>query len=201
AADKSAALGLLQLALAKGGAAMASADAASKASKEESIYFRAGRVYLETGQDSRLRPITADLAARASHDAHAYAKILDAESKLRHGNAQAAIETLQEAQKIADMWLTHFDLGLAYLQAGQFPEASSQFDACLKRKGEATAIFLDDVPSYHFFPPVYYYQGRAQEGMKSGGAADSYKTFLALKKDSKDDPLVEDAKKRLAVSK
>jgi len=29
---------------------------------------------------------------------------------------------------------------------------------------EATAVFLDDVPTYRLFPPVYYYLGRAQEG-------------------------------------
>lgn len=148
-----------------------------------------------------MRLIAADLATRISHDAQAYAKILEAEDKLAHNNPQDAIETLQEAQKIADMWLVHFDLGRAYLEAGAFPEASSQFDTCLKRKGEATSIFLDEAPSYHFLPPVYYYQGRAQEGMKSSGASDSYKTFLAIKEKASDDPLVTDARKRLASLK
>ncbi|MGH9511155.1 MAG: protein kinase domain-containing protein [Terriglobales bacterium] len=201
ASDKLAALAVVQQALGKNSAAIASADAAAKGSKDESVYFRAGRVYLGAGQDPKLRLMDADLAARISHDSQAYAKILEGESQLAHGNAKDAIETFQQAQKLADMWLAHFDLGRAYLDSGAFPEASSQFDTCLKRKGEATSIFLDDVPSYHFLPPVYYYQGRAQEGMKSSGAADSYKAFLDIKKKAPGDPLAADARKRLASLK
>jgi hypothetical protein len=43
--------------------------------------------------------------------------------------------------------------------------------------------------------------GRAQEGLQSAGAADSYKAFLAIKSKGRDDPLVADAMKRLAGSK
>jgi hypothetical protein len=32
----------------------------------------------------------------------------------------------------------------------------------MKRRGEATAVFLDEVPSYRYLPPVYYYLGRAR---------------------------------------
>jgi eukaryotic-like serine/threonine-protein kinase len=202
AADKLAALALVQQALGKNSDAIASADAATKASKDESVYFRAGRAYLKSGQEPKLRLMAADLAARISHDSQAYAKILEAENQLGQNHAQDAIETLQDAQKLADMWLVHFDLGRAYLDAGAFPEASSQFETCLQRRGEATSVFLDDVPSYHFLPPVYYYLGRAQEGMKSSeAAADSYKTFLAIKGKATDDPLVADAQERLASLK
>ena len=31
------------------------------------------------------------------------------------------------------------------------------------------------------FPPVYYYLGRAREGLKSPGAADAFKSFLAFR--------------------
>jgi hypothetical protein len=67
----------------------------------------------------------------------------------------------------------------------------------LKRRGEATALFLDESPTYHLFPPVYYYLGRAQEGLKSPAAADSYKTFLAMKEKAEHDPLVADARRHL----
>ena len=53
---------------------------------------------------------------------------------------------------------------------------------CLKRKGEATSIFLDDFPSYRYFAPVYYYLGRAQEGLKSPAAKESYQKFLRSRK-------------------
>jgi len=72
---------------------------------------------------------------------------------------------------------------------------------CLKRRGEATSIFLDDVPSYHYLPAVYYYQGRARGGLKSAGATESYKTFLLMKEKGVGDPLVAEARKRLAILK
>ncbi len=72
-------------------------------------------------------------------------------------------------------------LGRAYLEAGEFIEAHSEFDMCLKRKGEASSIFLDDFPSYRYFAPVYYYLGRSQEGLKSPAAKESYQKFLKIK--------------------
>jgi len=81
---------------------------------------------------------------------------------------------------------------------GAFAEASSEFDVCLSRRGEATSVFLDDVPSYHLLPVVYYYQGHAREGLHSAGAAESYRTFLTIKEKGAGDPLVADASKRLA---
>ncbi len=111
------------------------------------------------------------------------------------------MNVFQQAQKIGDTWLGHFDLGRAYLDGGAFTEASSEFDVCLKRRGEATSIFLDDVPSYHYLPAVYYYQGRAREGLKSPGAAESYKTFLGMKEKGAGDPLVAESRKRLATLK
>jgi len=112
-----------------------------------------------------------------------------------------ALNAFQEAQKFSDTWLGRLDLGRAYLDAGAFTEASSEFDVCLNRRGEATSVFLDDIPSYHLLPNVYYYQGRAREGLHSSGAAESYKTFLDIKANGAGDPLVADARKRLTAAK
>ena len=71
-------------------------------------------------------------------------------------------------------------------------------DFCLKRRGEATALFLNDVPSYRFLPEAYYYMGRAQEGLKIPGAAETFKTFLRIREKGSADRLVVDARKRLA---
>jgi len=68
----------------------------------------------------------------------------------------------------------------------------------LKRKGEASAVFLDDVPTFRAFPPVYYYLGRAQEGLKSPAAADSYKALLSIKEKGDEAGLVADARRRVA---
>ena len=67
----------------------------------------------------------------------------------------------------------------------------------MKRQGEAIELFMDNVPTYAYFPPVYYYQGRAREGMKSAGFADFYKKYLGIRGQSSDDPLVADIRHRL----
>jgi len=139
------------------------------------------------------------LAGRLETDPQAYAKLIDGEVELKRGRAADAVKLFREAQKLADTWFGRFDLGLAYLDAEAFTEAYSEFELCLKRRGEATAAFLDEVPTYRLVPPVYYYLGRAQEGLKSPAAADSYKTFLAIKEKSGEDPLVVDARRRIGL--
>ena len=142
--------------------------------------------------------LASDLAGRLAEPPQAYAKLIEAESRLKRGRAREAIALAQEAHKRADTWLGRYVLGRAYLDAGAFTEAHSEFDACLRRRGEATAVFLDDVPSLRLLPPVYYYLGRAQEGLKSPRAAESFKTFLAMKEKSDGaDPLVADARRRM----
>jgi hypothetical protein len=90
-------------------------------------------------------------------------------------------------------------LGRAYLEVEAYLEADAGFEAALKRRGEATALFLDEVPSYRLFPPVYYYLGRVLEGLGSPAAAEHYAEFLALKQADESDPLVADARARLST--
>ena len=39
-------------------------------------------------------------------------------------------------------------------------------------------MFLDEEPTYGYFPSVYYYQGRVREGMNNAASADSYRQYL-----------------------
>ena len=70
----------------------------------------------------------------------------------------------------------------------QFAQADSEFERCLKRRGEALQLILGDEPTYAYLPPVYYYQGLVREGMKVEGAADSYREYLKFRGNSTDDP-------------
>jgi hypothetical protein len=56
---------------------------------------------------------------------------------------------------------------------------------------------MDTVPTYSYFPPVYYYQGRVREGMKSEGFADFYKTYLSIRGPSSEDALVPEIRHRM----
>jgi hypothetical protein len=47
------------------------------------------------------------------------------------------------------------------------------------------------------FPPVYYYQGQAREGLKSPGAADSFRTYLSIRGKAGEDPLLPEIRRRL----
>jgi len=132
-------------------------------------------------------------------DDQAYGKLLEGEILLKRGDAKRAGELFDEAQKFADTWIGRFDLGRAYIERGAFTEADSELEKCLNRRGEASAVFLDDVPTFRALPPVYYYLGRAQEGLKSPAAAESYKTFLTIKANGDEAGLVTDAKKRLGT--
>ena len=68
----------------------------------------------------------------------------------------------------------------------------------MKRRGEAAAVYLDEVPTFRVFPPVYYYLGRTREGLKSPGAAEAFQTFLGFQT-GEGGPLAADARRRLAV--
>jgi len=199
AADRTAALALIQLMLGKTQEAVTEAAKASANSKDPGVLYRAAQVYIAAGQDAKALQLVAPLSQRLENEPRAYAKLIEGEARLKKGNARDALNSFQEAQKLADTWLGHFDMGRAYLDANAFTEASSEFDVCLKRRGEATSVFLDDVPSYHVLPAVYYYQGSAREGLNSPGAAESYKTFLSIKEKGAGDPLVADAQRRLVA--
>ena len=75
-------------------------------------------------------------------------------------------------------------------------EADSEFDRCIKRRGEALELFMDDVPTYGYFPPVYYYQGRVREGLKSPESVSSYRAYLNIRDKAGEDPLLAEVRKR-----
>jgi tetratricopeptide (TPR) repeat protein len=200
AAYKLVALARAQLILGKPQAAADAADravAGNEKEKKESITLAAAEVYIDAGQETKALTLAMDLGKRIEPDPQSYARLIEGEAALKRNKVQDAIRLFQEAQKLADSWLTHLALGRAYLEAAAFTEALIEFNECVKRRGEATAVFLDDMPSYRYFPQVYYYLGCAQDGLKSPAAADSYRKFLDIKQKGGEDPLIADARRRL----
>ncbi len=176
--------------------AQAAAEKAVALDKEETVLYSSGQVLLEAGQAAKAAQAASQLALRIEPEPQMYGKLLEAETALKHKDPRQAILLLQAAQKIYDTWLGHYDLGRAYLDAGMFTEADSEFELCLRRKGEASAVFLDDVPTFRIVPPLYYYLGRAQEGLKSPEAAASYKAFIGFQEKGVG-PLLSDARRRV----
>jgi len=187
-----------KLATGKDSEAAADAKAALVHDNGAMTQFSAGRIYVLAGQSAPVPTLITQLSSRLDSDSQAYGKLLEGEMALKRGDAKRAIALFLEAQKQADTWMGRLDLARAYLDAGAYAEADSELERCLKRRGEASAIFLDDVPTFRALPPVYYYLGRAQEGLKSPAAAESYKTFLRIKEKGDEAGLVKDALRRVA---
>jgi tetratricopeptide (TPR) repeat protein len=120
----------------------------------------------------------------AEYEFEALAKIIDAEMNITNGKIKESkidfnesIRLLQEAKTLNDRWIIRFYLGYAYLKSEAFTEAHSEFELCLKRRGEAFSY-----DESQRIPLVYYYLGQVQEALNSPAASESYQHFLEIKK-------------------
>ena len=176
------------------------AEMALQLSPEPFIRYEAGRMMLAAGRAPRAKEIAADLDKSLQPEVQAYGLSLSGEIQLIGGDARGAINQLQQSLKLADAWQTRYLLGRAYLVGELYTEAEAELDRCISRKGEATALYLDDVPTWRVVAPVYYYRGVTRQAMRSAaGAAESFRTFVEFKNGGDEQsPLVADAEKRLA---
>jgi tetratricopeptide (TPR) repeat protein len=186
-----------QLMLGKKAEALQSAKQGIAMSKAN-VLFAASRVHLMAGDFSAASALASELSQHLEVEPQAFGKLIEGDIQLSRGHARLAIQLYQESQRLVDSWLAHFDLARAYVEAGAFTEASTELETCLRRRGEATDIYIDEQQTFRYFPPTYYYLGRALEGLKSAGAADAYRSFLAMKVKDAHDLMVDDAQKRLA---
>lgn len=179
--------------------ALNAVEQAMKLNPDQSILMAAGEIYIAAGDMSKAGKLATQLSQKIEPEPQIYGQLLQGSMALKHNQIKEAIQAFESVQKISNTWLGHFYLGKAYLQNGSFTEADSEFEICLKRRGEASAVFLDDVPTFRLLPPVYYYLGRAQEGLKSPAASESYRTFLKMQPDGTSD-LVTDARHRVQIN-
>jgi len=198
AARKFTALGHVHLLRGQKGPAAAAAEKALSNSNAIPIRFLASRILVEANAVAKAKTLAAGLAAELPAEPQAYGKIIEGEIALKDGDARQAVKILTDANGLLDTWLGHFDLGRAYLQLGAFPQADSEFDRCIKRRGEALSLLVDEEPTFGYFPMVYYYQGRVREGMKSSTSAESYRAYLNIRGKSAEDPLLPEIRKRAA---
>ena len=197
AADKFLMLSYANLSRSDKASAIAAAERALTNSQAAKTRFLAARTFVEAGEAARAKKLADSLSSELQAEPQAYAKLILGEIALKDRNSRAAIQLFNEAKGLMDNWLAHFDLGRAYLDAGAFTEADSEFDRCISRRGETLELFMDDVPTYSYLPPVYYDQGRDREGLKSPGFADSYRTYLGIRGTSTEDPLVSELRSRV----
>jgi len=195
AAQKLAAMAYAQLSRGQGRAAIAAADRALSNSNAVSVKFLSARVLVEAGALAKAQRIAASLASELATEPQAYGKIIEGEIALKQRHLPQAIKILTDANAVLNTWIGHFDLGRAYLEGGAFAQADSEFDRCLTRRGEALML-VDEDPTFGYFPQVYYYLGRAREGLQTAGYADLYREYLKIRGKSADDPLVPEVRRR-----
>ncbi|HLG58876.1 MAG TPA: protein kinase [Vicinamibacterales bacterium] len=176
--------------------AIAAAEKARLNGRGMSDRFLAARVFVEAGAIDKARTVAAALSQELSTESQAHGKIIEGLIALKSGKPRDAITILSEANTLLDTWFGHFDLGRAYLAAGAFPQADSEFDRCIARRGEAITL-MNEGPTYGHFPSVYYYQGLVREGMGTVSFADSYREYLKIRGNSTDDPLLPDVRRRV----
>ncbi len=177
-------------------AALAAIAKSLAGSQSTSIQFLAARLYVDAGDLPKALKQATELAAQPASEPRAYSKIILGMIAAQKKDSKEAIAQITAANALMDTWIGRFELGRAQLGAGDFKDADATFAECITRRGEAVELFDDNVPTYAYFPAVYYYQGMAREGMKVQTSADSYKAYLGIRGQSVDDPLVAEVHKK-----
>ena len=198
AASKYAALANIEELQGHPSAAVADLAKALAGSPSTQLQLLAATTYVDAGELAKAQKLAAGLAAQTSSEPQAYGRIVLGMIALKRKDTREAINQFMTANALLDTWIGRVELGKAYLEAGQFNDAATQFDLCLKRRGEAIELFVSNVPTYSYFPAVYYYKGRALEGLKNPAFVDSYKSYLSIRGQASDDPLVSEVRKQIS---
>jgi len=182
--------------------AVRAARRALETGQGEEVVFPAARVLIAAGSAREAETLARRLSLELEPQKRAYGKMIEAELAFGARKYAEALEALRGGQERADLWIGHYRLGRLYIEVKRFAEAASEFEACHKRRGEAAALFLDDIPTFRYLAALSYWLGRAQEGLGvSSLATANYKSFLEVRSAAtSNDPLVADARRRLAGS-
>lgn len=195
AAEKYAAIAYVHSLRGQNAQAVAAAEKALANSKAVKIRFLAARAFSVSGNPEKAKSLAAGLAAELQSEPQAYAKLIEGGLEMRAGDPRKAAKLISDANRLVDTWIGHFDLGRAYTEAKAFAEADSEFDRCIRRRGEALSLFLDEIPTYGYFPSVYFYLGSVRQGLNSSGFAESFKSYVAIRGRSSEDPLLPEARR------
>ncbi len=199
AANKLVALAHVELLRGQKQAAIAAADRALANSQSVPVRFLAARAFVGAGELAKAQKLATSLGSELQDEPQSYGKIIEGMIGAKRGDMKGAVASLTDATKLLNTWISHFELGRTYLDAGHFVDADSEFDRCLKRRGEVLELFQDSVPTYGYLPDVYYDQGRVREGLKSPGFANSFRTYLNIRGQAGEDPRLAEIRRRLAL--
>ncbi len=193
------------VALAESSVAIGSADApklldqALALTRADAVVVPAARLFASIGRADAARGLAEGLEKQLQKRSRALGGVIRAELALVAKKPVEAIDALTTARGLADLWLVRYMLGRAYVEAGKHAEAVAELEACQKRIGEASDVFLDDWPTFRYTAPLKYWLARAQDGLGlKDSAAKGYEAYLELRGNVPGDALAKDARKRTA---
>ena len=158
------------------------ADRALAVSRNEPWVIGAALHFVDAGRLDDAGVIADELSSQLQQQSRAYGLMISGLIASANNDHVQAIESLRQSAELADLWLVRFSLGKAYLAAGYDAEALDEFMKCKERHGEATALFLDDFPTYRYIVPVDYWLGVAQQQLGMTTASlQSLQSFIDLR--------------------
>jgi tetratricopeptide (TPR) repeat protein len=165
AATKMIALAEAQSSLNRMPDALRTIDEALKISTDNQIVVPAARLLLRANaNNTRAQSLISMLGSSLQPQARAYASMLEAERLMALGRSGDAADALRNARESADLWLIRFTTGTAYERFNHHIEAQTELETCVGRRiGEATAVFLDDVPTFRYVALAREWLKRAQQ--------------------------------------
>jgi tetratricopeptide (TPR) repeat protein len=125
------------------------ADARGR-SDEDKVLVAEAMIAVSANRLDVARRTAQELGKRLPAHSRAYGRLVEAEIARAGGDYPSALDALEAGRKLADLWLLRYYSGLIYLQSGRVNQALDEFERCQKRIGEATAAFLDDLPTYRY---------------------------------------------------
>jgi tetratricopeptide (TPR) repeat protein len=168
--------------------------------RQPGVVVASARVLARARQSAAVGPLVSGLERDLQPHPRAYAQIIQGEIAARNGRTIEAVEAFQSGRKLADLWLGRLQLGIAYVEAGHYAEGLSELDEALKRQGEATALFLDDMPTFRYLADLPYWVARAHAGLGAQEPAiREFRRFLDTRGANRRAPYVADAGRRLAA--
>jgi tetratricopeptide (TPR) repeat protein len=127
----------------------------------------AALIALELGDTAYAGQISETLSQELQPNSRAYGLVIKGAIATQEGRHADAVDALRSGIELTDSWLLRLYLGRAYFEAGRYFEALDEFEVCVERRGEATALFLDDdEPTWRFMAKLNSWMALARE--KSG---------------------------------
>ena len=126
----------------------------------------AALIGLELGDKPFSESIADDLSSELQPNSRSYGLVIKGAIATLEDRHADAVDALRSGLALTDSWLLRYYLGRAYFAAGRYVEAADEFEICLARRGEATALFQDDdEPTWRYMAPLEEWLARARDKM------------------------------------